>query len=268
MRCKRLFFAAAALLIVCRTVSVYGIPLEELLDNTQAAVLRTGSIPHEVQFGSPKPKLAPGHEGIRLIIEDLRRGLDPSIMAETLKLYAKPAGTASWTQAEQQALFNAAAALSTLKGLQYYSHTRGTLRTFYETSSVIDGPATKKALPDPVYSYLPRELTLFARQKDLSFGDNVYEYDYRTFSDALVFVQQNLTSLSYGIIPAVGKNKLNSLVAVIDAGDSLLIYAVSMAKASSFPGLKDKIGSSFSNRAEAILGWYAAQADKVYKELF
>jgi hypothetical protein len=72
--------------------------------------------------------------------------------------------------------------------------------------------------------------------------------------------------MSYGIIPAVGKNKLRSIVAVCDAGDCLLVYAVSMAKAASVPGLNDRISASFTNRAEAILDWFNRQADKVFKK--
>jgi hypothetical protein len=80
----------------------------------------------------------------------------------------------------------------------------------------------------------------------------------------LIFVQQNLTAMNAGIIPAVGKNKLRTVMAVIDAGDSLLIYAVSMAKAAPFPGLGERIGNSFTNRAEAVLKWFSGRADGVF----
>jgi hypothetical protein len=129
---------------------------------------------------------------------------------------------------------------------------------------VIDGPDTKRPLPDPVYGDPPAELTVYTRQKDLTFGDNLYRYDYFAREDVLVFVQHNLTALSYGIIPAVGRNKLQSFVAVIDAGEHLLIYAASMAKAASVPGVGQRIGNSFSTRAEAILGWFALQADGAF----
>jgi hypothetical protein len=71
--------------------------------------------------------------------------------------------------------------------------------------------------------------------------------------------------MSYGIIPAVGKNKLRSIVAVCDAGEYLLIYAASMAKAASVPGLNERVGNSFITRAEAILTWFTGQADKVFR---
>jgi len=98
---------------------------------------------------------------------------------------------------------------------------------------------------------------LFARQKDLTFGDNVYRYDFLTFPNAVLFTQENVTPLNYGIVPVIGKGNLRSVMAVIDCGDIILIYAVSMAKAASMPGLSDKIGDSFSNRAQAILSWFS-----------
>jgi hypothetical protein len=94
----------------------------------------------------------------------------------------------------------------------------------------------------------------------------VYQYRYLAGEDHLIFIQENLTAMNAGIIPAVGKNKLRSVVAVIDAGDSLLIYAASLAKASALPGLGERIGNSFTNRALAILGWFNAQADKAFAE--
>ena len=51
---------------------------------------------------------------------------------------------------------------------------------------------------------------------------------------------------------------------MLDAGEYILIYAVSMAKAASLPGMNDRIGSSFSNRAEAILQWITRGADRAF----
>jgi hypothetical protein len=106
-----------------------------------------------------------------------------------------------------------------------------------------------------VFSKPPELLTLYARLKDLTFGDNIYRYNCINSRDAVFFVQENITSLTYGVVPAIGKGNLRSIVAVIDCGDSILVYAVSMAKAFSLPGMGDRISSSFSNRAEAMLNW-------------
>jgi hypothetical protein len=243
---------------------VSGASLGELLSSAQAAALVSGERPTEIQFSSPRFLLLPWHERVRQVIEDVHQELDPEIMVETLYLYKKPAGKETWNETERIGLYNGVLALSSLAGLQYYSASRQAMRTFYESSAVIDNPSAKKAIADPVYQVPPNKLIVYARQKDLTFGDNTYQYDYYSFPDAMVFIQQNLTSMTYGFIPAVGKNRLRSAVAVIDAGDCLLVYAASMAKAASLPGMKERVGNSFSNRAEAILRWFTSQADKAF----
>jgi hypothetical protein len=254
------------LLAVYASVQVFAVPLEELISADKIKVLLTGERPTEIQFKDPSPHLIPNNAGLKQIISRIQTELGPTVMVETLYLYKKPAGSGDWTRDEQTALYNQALALSTLAGLQYYSASRGAMRTFYETSTVIDSPSGKKPRGDPLYPVPPAQLTIYARQKDLTFGDNIYKYDYHIIPPGLiVFIQENLTTMTAGIIPAVGKNKLRSAVAVIDAGNYLLVYAASMAKAAALPGIRDRIGNSFSNRAEAILTWFAGQADGVFR---
>jgi hypothetical protein len=240
--------------------------LEELAGTETAAELRAGKTLSRVQLRNPSPALAPRHGDLRTLLDQTLAELGSGIMVESLTLYQKPrsASRSAWTDAERLALFNSALALSSLTGIQYYSASRDAMRTFYEYSRVIDSPDTMRELADPHYPALPANLGIYARQRDLTFGDNVYEYRYHTGPDSLVFVQRNLTALKIGIISAVGKDKLRSLVAVIDAGDELLVYAVSLAKAAALPGLGNRIGNSFTNRAQAILGWFSAQADGAF----
>jgi hypothetical protein len=112
---------------------------------------------------------------------------------------------------------------------------------------------------------LPASLTLYVRQNDLTFGDNVYRYYFVVTQDAVIFTQENVTAMSYGMIPVIGRGNLRSVLAIIDCGDAVLIYAVSMARASSIPGMGGRINNSFTNRAEAILKWLTGRLDN---ELF
>jgi hypothetical protein len=242
-------------------------PLVELAGAERAAVLLAGETITGVQLKSPRPALIPRHDALRQLVDAVMADLGPGLFVESLYRYAKPVGASPagrWTADERLRLYNEVLALSSLTGIQYYSASRKTMRTFYEFSQVIDSPVAKQPLPDPVFPQIPAELRIYARQKDLTFGDNIYQYDYLAGDDFLIFVQQNLTAMNAGIIPAVGKNRLRSVVAVIDAGDALLVYAVSMAKAASLPGLGERIGNSFRNRAEAVLTWFASRADRAF----
>jgi len=252
-----LFIAAVA-------APTFGASLEELVGVERAVALRSAVEPiTEAQHKTISPRLQPRHTGLAALVSETLGSLDPTLFVETLSLYRKPSA-AVWNEAEQISLLNQLTALSTLAGIQYYSASRKTMRTFYESSCAIDNPTNKKPLPDPVFTALPNSLALYARQKDLTFGDNIYRFVYYINSDSVFFVQENLTAMTAGIIPAVGKNKFRSLLAVLDTGDCLLIYAAGMAKAASVPGMGDRIGASFTNRAKAILKWFDGRARKIF----
>ena len=205
------------LLGLCPGPNASGIDLADLTGAKNAGALLAGEKPVMAQFNNPETALAPNNGDLKQLIEAIRRDLEPSVMVETLHLYRKPpeAEKNALSKEEEAGLYNSVLALSTLAGLQYYSVSRGAMRTFYETSSRIDGPSTKKPVPDPVYPVVPSELTIYARQKDLTFGDNLYQYDYLISPGAMIFTQQNLTSLTRGIILAVGKNNCSRGIIII-----------------------------------------------------
>ena len=254
-----LFFAA---------LQGYSVPLENLISEAHARQLRAapegGELIIQTHFKNTAPALIPKNSELLQIVNNARNELNPNMLVESLYLYKKPASyhtsSGSWNNGQKTGVFNQMLALSTLTGIQYFSASRSEMRTFYEYSSVIDDPKTKKPVPDPVIAQ-PASMTLYARQVDLTFGDNIYRYDYSAFSDVVVFTQENLTSLSVGIIPVIGKGKLRSVLAVIDCGDSILLYAVSMVNAFSVSGLRDRISNSFNTRAEAVLKWFSGRLD-------
>ncbi|MCL2805002.1 MAG: hypothetical protein FWD26_03585 [Treponema sp.] len=238
--------------------------LENLVSPAQAQQLRSGSdLIIETQLRNsqgqtPQPALLPQNSELRRIVNAARSSLNPNMFVESLYLYRKPGESSDDLRL---GIFNQTTALSTLTGVQYYSGSRNEKRIFYEYSSIINNPSNKNPLPDPVHTQLPSALTLFARQKDLTFGDNIYRYDYTVTEQAIIFSQENVTALSIGIIPVIGRSKLRSVMAIIDCGDSFLIYAVSMVNTVSVPALRDRISGSFSSRAEAVLRWFTGRLD-------
>jgi hypothetical protein len=262
---KKFLFGFCMFLAALMPVSA--LSLEELIGQERALQLRNGESLSSVLLKDPRIVLTPHYASLLSLIQQEMDALNPSMFIETLKLYRKPDGEnrSLWTAEERMSVYNGTLALSTLAGIQYFSTSRNAWRTFYETSQVIDSPDKKRPLPDPVYYSPPPELTLYARQKDLTFGDNVYRYRYFAYDDALLFIQENVTSMTMGIIPAVGRGRLRSVVAVIDAGPCLLIYAASMARAASVPGMSARIGNSFTTRVDAVLGWFFSRVDAAFK---
>jgi len=246
----------------------YATSLSDLVSTESAYVLQKGSKLINISTGGPiQTQLVPENSFIKQSVKNLESQLSPTIIVENLYLYNKPQATIgkNWTKKEQLALFNEIRSISTLTGIEYYSASRKKMRTFYEDSHVIDNPESKKPLPDPLVSLLPKKASLFARQKDLTFGDNVYRYDYITTENTILFIQTNMTTLSYGFIPLVHKENLKSLIAIMDIDEGLLLYAATFAKASTIPGIEGKIRDSFSNRTEAIYKWFVTKADKIFK---
>jgi hypothetical protein len=223
-----------------------------------------------LQMKSPVPHFLPRHVELERFVLETISGMEPNILVETLSLYKLPrasqktADSAGWSRSEQTGLLNQLLALSTLTGIQYYSESRRAMRVFYESSLVIEEPVRKKPMPDPLVAVCPDSLVIYARQKDLTFGDNVYRFEYHTDAGIIFFSQENINSMNAGIIPAIGKNNFRTVMAVIDLGDSLLVYGAAMAKTASLPGMSDRIGSSFTNRVKAILKWFVGKADGVF----
>ena len=239
--------------------------VEDLAGAERAVVLRsTGGPVTEVQTRNPIPRLLPRHSGLQEFVTKNMDSLGPNILVETLFLYRKPSGAGGWSEAEQTSLFNRITALSALAGIEYFSESRQAMRVFYDISHVVDNPASRNPLPDPTFAVIPESVSLYVRQRDLTFGDNIYRFDFRTSGDSIFFLQENLTSMTRGIIPAIGRNRLRTIFALIDTEDSILLYAVAMARTAPVPGMNDRIGSSFNNRARAIIQWFANQADKVF----
>jgi hypothetical protein len=262
--CTALFFTV--LLFFGPVFSARALPLEELLGGGEyAAALERGETVTEVQLSRPVPKIAPDHAFFRELTETLFARVRPSMMIENLRLYRKPEGAGgAWTEAERAALYNGITAISSLAGLEYYSSSRKTMRIFYETSSVIDGPDTARPAADPVFDTPPEHLVLYARQKDLTCGDNIYRYECFAPDSAIIMVQENITPMNISIITAIARGNLRSVVAVFDAGAYLLLYTAAIARASSFPGLGNRVSASFTTRVEAIAGWFSGQADRVF----
>jgi hypothetical protein len=254
-------------LMFLTTGAAFSLSLEEAVGDERAAELLGGGTLTEVQARRSRPLLAPRHPFTQSLIDSAIEAVDPSYIVENLCLYAKPAGaaTGAWTPAERNALYNGMAAMSTLAGLRYYSVSEKGMDTLYESSIVIDGPDTGNPLPDPVFEMPPSALTLYVRQKDRKFGENIYRYSYYARQDTLIMVQENLTDMNSGLIRMIGKNKLRTVLAVMDMGDRLLIYAVSLIKAPSFPGMKGRIGDSFTSRTAAVIEWLSGQADKAFR---
>ncbi len=238
------------------------VPLADLVGADGAKSLIAGESVKDMRVKVSRLSLAPFTEQGKKLQSEVA-AFSPDVLVEAQYLYRTPEASAgrSWTEAERLAVFNVLRSLSTLSGIEYYSASRGRMRVFYESSAVVSGPEGRDRLPDPFVSAIPETSTLYALQKDLTFGENRYRYDYDATGRGLVFTQTNLTTMSYGIVPILGKERLRTIVLIDDVDEGLFLYAVSAAKLALIPGLEGKIKNSFSNRADAIFSWFSLRMD-------
>ena len=111
------------------------------------------------------------------------------------------------------------------------------MRIFYAESYIIDGPTSRIRLADPAppaSGAVPPAETIFAFQRDLSFGSNTYRYDYSSYKDAVLLQSRNLTGMSYGFVPVIAPDSLATKLLVIQADDAILVYVSSGADAPGF----------------------------------
>lgn len=216
--------------------------------------------------GSGELSLLPRHPAaaaLRAAVEKEK----PSLVVEAAFALKRPKpASAQAAQAELASAYGILRSLGSLQGIEYYSASRKKMRTFYAESYLIDGADSKAKLADPrppLAGAIPGAETVYAFQRDLSFGANRYRYDYASFPDAITLTSSNLTRMSYGILPVAAPGELSTRLLVVQADDGLLFYAVSGAKA---PGLvSGKLEESFGNRAEALFRWFAAKYAAVTK---
>ena len=264
---KNTIWVLAGMLSFLQGTGIFALPLENLLPETQVKqLMQSGAIDRE-RFDASTPGMVPRFAVLEKLLETNRKAIEPNIVVESLRLYKKPSSQAVWTASERTELFNGIIALSTLKGIEYFSKSRNKMHLLYESSVIIDGPVNKNPRPDPVFGIPHAELSVYVRKKDLTFGDNVYEATYYSGESSFIVLLDNVTALSYGFVTVVGKNKFKTVVAIFDCGPYLLVYAASMAKAVSLPGMNERVGNSFANRAEAVLHWFSDQADRAFKKV-
>ncbi len=210
------------------------------------------------------PSLGLYHPAAAAIASELAAE-DPDVVVEALFIWKKP--RPADRPASLLAAYNTLRAVGSMQGIEYFSASRGKMRLFYETSSLADGPEGKTLLPDSPRASLPAAETLHARQKDLSFGDNVYRIDMRSGPDWVMSASVNLTAMRYGLIPVAAPGKLRVRVLVLDAGDSMVFYVVSSARAGVVPGIRGKLEDSFGNRAAAVFAWFGRKAGEAWARL-
>jgi len=201
--------------------------------------------------------ILPRHESTRGVSEEIA-AKKPGILVETVfVLKRKAPSDRAGREAELIKINALLRSFSSLRGVRYFSITHGGMRTLYVESYAVDGQDGKTRIPDPPApdpQSLDAPQSYHVFQKDLSFGANVYTYDFQGFPGAVKVTSKNQTWMSISIIPVIAPGVLVSRLIVMQASDGIVFYVESDAISIGF--LAQRIGESFANRATALFGWF------------
>jgi hypothetical protein len=224
------------------------VPQKVAAELSEKGVVQRVSYRQKGQAPSLAPSLGLASEAI-----SFWEGDEPPFISETLYLYKK--ADASPGNPGIRDISRILRSISRLEGIEYYSTSRKKMRTLYEKSWAVDGAKTRARIPDPVEGSADGK-TVFAMQKDLTFGEYVYRYEYRETQDTVAFYSRNEETLSYAIFDLVDAGSLRTSLVVHDMGDYLLTYNLTKVRFAAIPGIESKVRSSFTTRAQAVYEWF------------
>ena len=239
--------------------------LLQILDEKNAGILAEEGVitSYKYKTSDMKPVLAPFSPLVTGISKSFNEEKDsnfkPVFLMEQLYLYKKDKNI-------QRDISKILRRISALEGVEYYSHSRGKMRTLYAKSFAVkevkNGKKTDyEKIPDPLE--VPAEgLTVLVRQEDLTFGDNIYRYEYFTDGNSCGMVCRNAETLKYSIFKVISPEQLRVVLAVHDLDGCLAVYCATAADFARFPGLEKKLKNSFSSRSEALYKWFIREYEK------
>jgi hypothetical protein len=189
-------------------------------------------------------------------ITDDVKNLGPTVGAELLTIIPGP-GAVLDSPAGQLLLYNQMHEVSTMKGVTYWSVTRGKEMVLFLDSSVISSPAQRDRVPDPSFTEIPQSQEMFTFQEDSSFGKNTYSERFFAQADHLLVKTDNLSTITFLLVPIIAPHGLVSQVVLVPAGTDVLFYGLAYVR-TGFPlGDKSSRVKSMENRLSALAGWLA-----------
>ena len=186
------------------------------------------------------------------------RELEPTMGAELLRIIHGP-GMAMDSPTGLLGLYNALHAVSTMKGVTYWSLSRGKQQVLFLQSYVISSPSRPDRLPDLVFTEVPAIQEIFTFQEDNSFGKNTYSEQFTALADHFLVKTENLSAITFLLVPIIQPHGLVSQVVVVPSGKDILFYGLACIRTGMPLGDKEHRVQSLENRLVALAEWLSTR---------
>jgi hypothetical protein len=238
--------------LACAVFPLYADTLEDLLGkDLSQELLEKGELRHSFKKNESLtlfPDL-PQRNGIVSAVARLM----PTIGVEYLLLYEPPDETAS---NPMEKMYSTLLAISTLKGIEYFSASRKRMRIYFHDAYVIDSPDGKNRIDDPSEADISVSTKVYAYLHDSSMGKYTAEVVYFYSGDIVVMNITNFTTLKQFFIPIVQPGELRTYIALMHLDNKILFYGLVYVKTINFFINLEKNTESFYNRLIALYKWF------------
>ncbi len=238
--------------LACTVFPLYADTLEDLLGKKLSQeLLEEGELRHSFKKNESLtlfPDL-PQRDGIVSAVTRLM----PTIGVEYLLLYEPHDEKAS---NPMEKMYNTLLAISTLKGVEYFSVSRNRMRIYFHDAYIIDSPDRKNKIDDPSAADVPANTKVFAYLHDSSMGKYTAEVDYFYSGNTVIMNITNFTTLKRFLIPIVQPGELRTYIALMHLDDKILFYGLVYVKTINFLINLEKNTESFYNRLIALYKWF------------
>lgn len=207
--------------------------------------------------------LAPHAPGLAEAMKHEIADLSERVVVESVRLFPLNSESRANTAEEELIVANILRRIETMEGIEYYSQRRETMRTLFKRSfRIADVDRPEERVSDSSIATVPDHEQFHVLQEDLTFGENVYRFDYRRLDGSLLLAMRNMNRLSYGILPAIGAERLRIVVIALPVEEGILFYAFSAVNVRALFGMQSRIAASFENRVNALADWFDSMVEE------
>jgi hypothetical protein len=166
---------------------------------------------------------------------------------------------------KQLEIFNTMRSISTQEGITYISHRAGNKpKILIEKSWYLETPKSRSSLKDPISTSVPQTAEYYVYQRDSSFGNNIYQHNYKTSGKEIFVKVINLETIRvFSIFKAVNKEQLEIAMDTYLLDEGILLTAMATIEGRDpqikVLGITVDLPSAFSRRTTALGEWFVEQ---------